>query len=820
MKVYFGLRLGIVVFIVSLLSISIGVYFSFTALVFSISNIVNESSFIYEFQPICLSIITTSFFIALLSEFLILHWLKDPITKLWEGLEKVRDGDLNTFIKFNGHEELDVLANAFNSMVLAVRDRTQALVIKNDNLERMNQLRDEILTNTSHELQTPLNGIIEIAESLIDGVAGQLSEAQKINLVMIAQSGLRLSNLVNDILNSSKLKHKHFKLQIQPVGMRQITDVVLARTQPLVGNKPLQLINAVCPDASLVDADEHRVQQILYNLVSNAIKFTRAGIVEVSADVVEHQLEITVADTGIGIQAEQLERIFELCEQANGSTAKEWEGTGLGLPITKQLVELHGGKLRVESTVEEGSRFTFTLPISQNVQKMAVIPIKEPEPLPKLQNEPILQDEGIESFEALTLPAGKFKILLVNNAPVNLQHLTAHLSPQNYCLTQTSTEMQALAEIEKGFKPDLIIIDAMMPHINASKLCKTIRKRFPVNQLPIILLAAQNQASKLVEGLSYGANDYLAKPITKSEFLAYVRTHIQLSKINAAYGRFVPHELLRILGHGSIVDVKLGDNVQKDMTILFSDIRSFMTLSEKMPPEENFNFINAYLKRVVPAIRKHNGFIDKYIGDAVMAVFPETGEDALLAAIDMQKQVALYNLQRQDNGERPITIGIGLHTGSLMLGTIGEEQRMEGTVISDAVNVASRLEGLSKIYGASVIFSEKILMALENPTKYNYRFLGKVPVKGRKDAVSVFEAFDGEPLESVDLKISNRPDFELGIHLYYSRKFSEGYQVFKGILQKHPRDKAALFYLKRCKKFNKVGILGEWDEFKGLGNKV
>ena len=145
---------------------------------------------------------------------------------------------------------------------------------------------------------------------------------------------------------------------------------------------------------------------------------------------------------------------------------------------------------------------------------------------------------------------------------------------------------------------------------------------------------------------------------------------------------------------------------------------------------------------------------------------------------------------------------------------------MEGTVISDAVNVASRLEGLTKIYGSSIIFSEKILMGLEDATKYNYRLLGKVTVKGRKDAVSLFEAFDGDSQESVALKEMTRSNFELGIHLYYSRKFAQGYQIFKGVLQKNPQDKAALFYLKRCKKFDKQGMSDELDDFSNLGNKI
>ena len=229
------------------------------------------------------------------------------------------------------------------------------------------------------------------------------------------------------------------------------------------------------------------------------------------------------------------------------------------------------------------------------------------------------------------------------------------------------------------------------------------------------MLTAKDRVSDLVEGLGVGANDYLTKPVSKNELLARIKTHIELSKINIAYGRFVPREFLRFLERESIVDVRLGDQVLKEMSILFADIRSFTTLSEGMSPEENFNFLNSYLSRVGPVIRNRRGFIDKYIGDAVMALFPESADDALQAAIAIQKEVAIYNRYRQKSGYRAIAIGIGLHRGSLMLGTIGEEQRMESTVISDAVNLASRLEELTKVYGVSILISGAMLLGIEEP---------------------------------------------------------------------------------------------------------
>ncbi len=269
-------------------------------------------------------------------------------------------------------------------------------------------------------------------------------------------------------------------------------------------------------------------------------------------------------------------------------------------------------------------------------------------------------------------------------------------------------------------------------------------------------------------------------------------------ELTDAAKRFVPHEFLNFLGHKSIVDVQLGDQVQQEMSIMFADIRNFATLSERMSPKENFDFINDYLSRVGPVIRAHHGFIDKYIGDAVMALFPNTADDALQAAIALQKQVSFYNFERQQNGDGAISIGVGLHTGSLMLGTIGESERMESTVIADAVNLASRLESLTKIYGASILISGDTLIELAEAINYHYRFLGRVQIKGKNKLVSVFEVLDAEPTKLQELKWHTKTRFEEAIVLYYQQKFDLAAKIFQEVIQINNQDKAAKFYLKQC----------------------
>jgi predicted ATPase/class 3 adenylate cyclase/tRNA A-37 threonylcarbamoyl transferase component Bud32 len=290
-------------------------------------------------------------------------------------------------------------------------------------------------------------------------------------------------------------------------------------------------------------------------------------------------------------------------------------------------------------------------------------------------------------------------------------------------------------------------------------------------------------------------------------------------KLTNAYSRFVPREILQFLGKESITEVKLGDQIQQEMTVMFSDIRAFTSLSERMTPQDNFDFINAYLGRVSPIIRKYRGFIDKYIGDAIMALFPASAEDAVQAAIEMQQEVALFNTERRQKPYPPIRIGIGLHTGNVMLGTVGEQERMEGTVISDTVNLASRLEGLTKLYGAAIIVSERTLFCVDHPDRYNFGFMDQVKVKGKKDPVSVFEILDGHTEEVRELKLKTRADFEQGIFYYHNREFHLAMEAFNRVLAIDPEDKAAQLYLQRSGNFLEYGVPVDWQGIEALTEK-
>lgn len=311
----------------------------------------------------------------------------------------------------------------------------------------------------------------------------------------------------------------------------------------------------------------------------------------------------------------------------------------------------------------------------------------------------------------------------------------------------------------------------------------------------IILLDAQElKVLMTITDSAFSSQEFYDNSQLNHLELLHTQKMTQLSK---AYKRFVPHEFFKLLGKENILEVQLGDHVEKEMTILFADIRNFTALSEKMTPQDNFKFINAYLSRMEPEISRFNGIIDKYIGDAIMALFP-CANDALKAAISMLNRLKEYNATRQ-RPERPaISIGIGLNTGLLMLGTVGGNKRMDSTVISDAVNLASRVEALTKTYGTPLLITTDTYLKLTNPHEYQIRLIDAVHVKGKSEVVTVYEVYDGESPEIIALKQQTREDFEIGIMVYGLEEYSEAKVLFENVLSRNPNDKPAKIYLNRC----------------------
>ena len=273
----------------------------------------------------------------------------------------------------------------------------------------------------------------------------------------------------------------------------------------------------------------------------------------------------------------------------------------------------------------------------------------------------------------------------------------------------------------------------------------------------------------------------------------------EMVTLNESLQRFVPYEFIHILGKTKITDLKLGDYVESTMTIMFTDIRDFTQLSEKMTPQENFNFLNHYMNTMAPIIREHNGFIDKYIGDGIMALFPKSADDALRAAIAMLKVLTEYNAERIQQKLPPIQIGMGIHTGDMILGTLGEATRMEGTVISSAVNLAARLQALSKQYSSPILISRQTLLELEDMSAYVFRIIDKVKIKGKDEETGVVEIFNGLPKHVQELILKTKKEFELGASAYSTGNHALCVEFMEKVLRINPQDKAAQNYLSRAR---------------------
>ncbi|MEZ2321310.1 MAG: adenylate/guanylate cyclase domain-containing protein [Microcoleus sp.] len=422
-----------------------------------------------------------------------------------------------------------------------------------------------------------------------------------------------------------------------------------------------------------------------------------------------------------------------------------------------------------------------------------------------------------------------WKVLIVDDE-IEIHHITK-LALREFCFENKSINFvsaysgkEAKEIIKENQDIALILLDVVMETEEAGlEVVKYIRDILDNKIVRIILRTGQpGQVPEDVVIVSYDINDYKTKTeLTNKKLFTTVVTALrafsslnqiessksELEKIAAASARFVPREFLKFLKRESIVDARLGDSVQAEMTIMFADIRSFTSLSESMSPRDNFDFINSYLTRVGPVIRQYNGFIDKYLGDGIMALFPNRPEDAVQAAIEMQQQVKIYNKHRQNSGYQPISIGIGLHTGTLMLGTIGEAERMESTVISDAVNLASRVEGLTKLYGVGIVASVQTLCRIDDPQHYKCRFLDRVQVKGKQTPVAVFEIYDGDSDTMIELKTQTQTYFEQGIFFHYQQQFAQARQMFLRVLQVNKQDKAAQFYAERCETLMKNGVI-------------
>ena len=417
------------------------------------------------------------------------------------------------------------LAWRYNQIKQEKEDAQQQAI---QNLIRSEQVKDDLLANVSHELRTPLYGINGLAETALrEYRAGNNDTTLMVtNLELILSSGDRLTKLVNDLLDFSSFRENTSYIKLRPVDLHSLINLVIAVSTPLLGDKRINLHAEVDEDLPLVDGDEDRLQQVLLNLVSNAIKFTYSGEVLIAAHQNEPGLiTVSVKDTGIGIHETDQDTIFKSFEKV-AAPSIHGGGVGLGLPIAKRMIEMHGSQLSLESELDLGSTFSFTLRAAKDQTRATASPTVNRQMIRRADFSAIKDEEDalpkLRSEQETT-------VMIVDDDEINLTLMGQQLDEYN--VIKCANGFDAITQVDER-KPDLILLDLMMPGMNGYEVCQKLRQRYNQIELPIILVTAKNHLEDLTMGFNTGANDYLAKPYYFQELKSRVNNQLKLSYLH------------------------------------------------------------------------------------------------------------------------------------------------------------------------------------------------------------------------------------------------------------------------------------------------
>lgn len=415
-------------------------------------------------------------------------------------------------------------------------------------LQKADKLKDDFLANTSHELRNPLHGIINMAQSVLDETRGELGARSQGRLELMINVSRRMALLLNDLLDVTLLKEQNLRLNKRTLNLHALAHGVTDMLRYLSEGKKLGLVVDIPASCPPVIADENRLLQILFNLVHNAIKYTEEGTITISAESHDGMVVIRVTDTGIGMDEDTQERILKPYERGDSSISAIGSGIGLGLSITKQLVELHGGELRIHSIPGTGSEFVFSLAAVDSVQEGQTDHNRSQEDrlepaavFTGIPDVPLLREiaDGGGMGKGMLLQAGsrensellfegqRPRILIVDDDPVNLDILRDMLASEHYDITCMLSGKEALLQLHQG-EWDLVVSDVMMPHMSGYELTERIRMQFSISELPIILLTARNQPEDVQTAFLSGANDYVAKPVGAMELRLRIRAWVSL----------------------------------------------------------------------------------------------------------------------------------------------------------------------------------------------------------------------------------------------------------------------------------------------------
>lgn len=618
-------------------------------------------------------------------------------------------------------------------------------------LRELDELKTAFFANISHELRTPLTMSLAPLESLITGQKGELKGEQKEYLSVMRRNMLKLLNLINNLLDFSKLEAGKMKLKVREENIGSLAKYMVGSVESWAEGRGIDISCATDKSLPTVYLDREKMEKVFLNLLSNAIKFTdKGGRIKVRVDKHDGQVAVSVSDTGIGIPEDAKEKIFDRFAQVDGSASRRYEGTGIGLALVKEFIQLHGGKVWVDSVLGEGSTFAFEIPSGRDHLDPRKVEFIDEDA--NVEDTTAIKAMGImadtenksEPEESVSQPGNgddKPTVLVVEDNPDMRRFLKDILSTR--FATQTAKDGEEGMARAMELLPALVLSDVMMPKKDGYQLCRELKSDKRTRNIPLILLTARAEMSMKLEGLEKGADDYLVKPFNAQELICRVSNLIKLRTseqevMKATLARFLPPKIASEMLCGS--EDLLTRTRRKKLTVFFSDIRGFTALSDQMEPEETVELLNHYLREMTAIIHEYEGTLDKFMGDGIMVFFgdPLDQDDhairAVKMAVAMQKQMDELNKIWFEAGRKPLSIGIGINSGYCTVGGIGSERHMDYTVIGNQVNLAARLQGLAA--GGDIIISHSTYSEVKHLV--DVKDLDEVDIKGLHQKIKIY----------------------------------------------------------------------------------
>lgn len=477
-----------------------------------------------------------------------------------------------------------------------------------EQLQAEHKRKDEFLVNTSHELRNPLHGIINITQSMLEDTVRPLHPEQKKRLDVLIHVSQRLSLMVDDLLDVTRLKEDTIRLQWASLQLQSVISGVFDMAKLMLAGKPIELKMDIDNSFPLIHGDKNRLIQVVFNLVHNAVKYTDEGTITIRATATNGMAYVQVEDTGVGIEEDALQTIFQPYEQAELNAVRASGGFGLGLSISKQLIELHGGTLSVHSTPGKGSIFTFTIPLADDSTSLEEYDERSnTKILPEINiTDNITADPVDRSEDTMDSSTTQPVILAVDDDTINLNILSDMLAIDNYEVLKATNAEQALAIVKKR-QIDLVISDVMMPHVSGYELTRNIRERFSILELPVLLLTARSRSQDIVTGFHSGANDYVSKPVDAHELRARVHslTHLKLSieerlRLEGAWlqSQIQPHFIFNTLNSIGALGLEDFSKMQELLEAFSHYLRlsfDFHNTKPVIPLEQELALVRSYL---------------------------------------------------------------------------------------------------------------------------------------------------------------------------------------------------------------------------------